>query len=165
MSSYSYYYVKTIVEDGRPQKTYKFAKGYPVQATKDAWSTLGRYNLLSRLLRGGLSGSGDVHHPANTTFKESLIRESGSMWCTCKQAPVYWRRVSEIVRAVEKGRDRVNLTGYASQCITYHTLVRVHFGTIACSTKSVSSGVVICDQVFELRPELREKSVNTFVIR
>ncbi|EGI66071.1 hypothetical protein G5I_05463 [Acromyrmex echinatior] len=69
MSNYSYYYVKTIVEDGRPLKTYKFAKGYPVQATKDAWSTLGRYNLLSRLLRGGLSGSGDVHHPANTTFK------------------------------------------------------------------------------------------------
>ncbi|KYM86513.1 hypothetical protein ALC53_03973 [Atta colombica] len=69
MSNYSYYYVKTIVEEGRPPKTYKFAKGYPVQATKDAWSTLGRYNLLSRLLRGGLSGSGDVHHPANTTFK------------------------------------------------------------------------------------------------
>lgn len=42
---------------------------YPDQATKDAWSTVGRYNLLSRLLRGGLSGSGDVHHPANTTFK------------------------------------------------------------------------------------------------
>ncbi|EFN68379.1 hypothetical protein EAG_10352 [Camponotus floridanus] len=69
MSSYSYYYVKTIVEDGQPSKTYKFAKGYPVQATKDAWATLGRYNLSSRLLRGGLSGSGDVYHPANTTFK------------------------------------------------------------------------------------------------
>lgn len=36
---------------------------------RQAWSTVGRYNLLSRLLRGGLSGSGDVHHPANTTFK------------------------------------------------------------------------------------------------
>lgn len=42
---------------------------YPVPSMKDAWSTVGRYNLLSRLLRGGLSGSGDVYHPANTTFK------------------------------------------------------------------------------------------------
>ncbi|XP_020282743.1 calpain-A-like isoform X2 [Pseudomyrmex gracilis] len=48
---------------------------YPAQATQDAWSTLGHYNLLTRSLRGGLSGSGDVHHPANTVFK---LGEKGS---------------------------------------------------------------------------------------
>ncbi|CAD1471462.1 unnamed protein product, partial [Heterotrigona itama] len=38
----------------------------------DTWSTHGRYNLSSRLLRGGLSGSGDVHHPANAVFKSPI---------------------------------------------------------------------------------------------
>ncbi|XP_067210079.1 uncharacterized protein [Linepithema humile] len=85
MMSYSYYYVKTIVEDGQPSKTYKFAKGCPTQATKDAWSTVGRYNLLSRLLRGGLSGSGDVHHPANTTFKIQHISEPKSRGCSTEE--------------------------------------------------------------------------------
>ncbi|XP_020282744.1 calpain-A-like isoform X3 [Pseudomyrmex gracilis] len=75
MFNYSYYYVKTIIENGKPRKTYKYAKGYPAQATQDAWSTLGHYNLLTRSLRGGLSGSGDVHHPANTVFK---LGEKGS---------------------------------------------------------------------------------------
>jgi len=69
-----FYSVRTLLRQHffmyfRLKKKNKFLLSYPVQATKDAWSTLGRYNLLSRLLRGGLSGSGDVHHPANTTFK------------------------------------------------------------------------------------------------
>ena len=40
-----------------------------VQVPQDLWRTAGRYNLLTRHLRGGISGSGDVHHPANVVFK------------------------------------------------------------------------------------------------
>ncbi|XP_076650291.1 uncharacterized protein LOC143357653 [Halictus rubicundus] len=71
MSNYSYYYVKTIIDDADKPKTYKFLKGNPAlfQPPGDTWSTHGRYNLLSRLLRGGLSGSGDVYHPGNAIFK------------------------------------------------------------------------------------------------
>lgn len=71
MVNYSYYYVKTI-GDTDNAKTYKFLKGnaeLPKEAPKDVWSTIGRYELRSRLLRGGLSGSGDVYHPATVTFK------------------------------------------------------------------------------------------------
>lgn len=39
----------------------------------DVWQTRGRYNLLSRPLRGGLSGSGDIHHPATVTFKVCIF--------------------------------------------------------------------------------------------
>ncbi|KOX69791.1 hypothetical protein WN51_05077 [Melipona quadrifasciata] len=69
--NYSYYYVKVIADDSNNLRTYKFLKGDPTlfQSPEDTWSTHGRYNLLSRLLRGGLSGSGDVHHPANAVFK------------------------------------------------------------------------------------------------
>nr|KAF7402225.1 hypothetical protein H0235_015561 [Vespula pensylvanica] len=71
MVNYSYYYVKTIGDDSENPKRYKFLKGNTkLQETpKDVWSTIGRYELRSRLLRGGLSGSGDVYHPANVTFK------------------------------------------------------------------------------------------------
>ncbi|XP_076637033.1 uncharacterized protein LOC143349572 [Colletes latitarsis] len=71
MSNYSYYYVKTIADDADAARTYKFLKGNPTlfQPPEDTWFTYGRYNLLTRLLRGGLSGSGDIHHPANTVFK------------------------------------------------------------------------------------------------
>ncbi|XP_076176529.1 calpain A isoform X2 [Ptiloglossa arizonensis] len=77
MSNYSYYYVKTIADGTNNARTYKFLKGNPTlfQPPEDTWSTYGRYNLLTRLLRGGLSGSGDVHHPANTVFK---LGEKGS---------------------------------------------------------------------------------------
>lgn len=40
-----------------------------IDLPQQTWTTRGRYNLLSRQLRGGLSGSGDVHHPANIIFK------------------------------------------------------------------------------------------------
>ncbi|KAL2739036.1 calpain-A-like isoform X1 [Vespula squamosa] len=71
MVNYSYYYVKTIGHDSENPKIFKFLKGNTkLQETpKDVWSTIGRYELRSRLLRGGLSGSGDVYHPANVTFK------------------------------------------------------------------------------------------------
>ncbi|XP_015187104.1 PREDICTED: uncharacterized protein LOC107072038 [Polistes dominula] len=71
MVNYSYYYVKTIGEDSDNAKTYKFMKGNTKlhETPKDVWSTIGRYGLRSRLLRGGLSGSGDVYHPANVIFK------------------------------------------------------------------------------------------------
>ncbi|KAK2583932.1 hypothetical protein KPH14_001194 [Odynerus spinipes] len=70
MVNYSYFYVKTI-GDTENAKTYKFLKGNTKlqEVPKDIWSTLGRYELRSRLLRGGLSGSGDVYHPATATFK------------------------------------------------------------------------------------------------
>lgn len=71
MSNYSYYYVKVIDDGTNKAKTYKFLKGNPTlfKPPEDTWSTYGRYNLLSRLLRGGLSGSGDIYHPANAIFK------------------------------------------------------------------------------------------------
>ncbi|KOC67355.1 hypothetical protein WH47_09272 [Habropoda laboriosa] len=71
MSNYSYYYVKTVADGTDNSRTYKFQKGNPslFKPPEDTWSTYGRYNLLSRLLRGGLSGSGDIHHPANAVFK------------------------------------------------------------------------------------------------
>lgn len=56
-----------------------------------------------------------------------------------------------------------SLTGYASQCTTYHTLVR--FDTTACGAESISSGIIIIrSQVFESRPELRENCIP-FVTR
>ncbi|XP_043515120.1 calpain-A-like isoform X3 [Frieseomelitta varia] len=75
--NYSYYYVKVVADDSNNLRTYKFIKGNPTlfKSPEDTWSTHGRYNLLSRLLRGGLSGSGDVHHPANAVFK---LGEKGS---------------------------------------------------------------------------------------
>ncbi|XP_026669573.1 calpain-A isoform X2 [Ceratina calcarata] len=77
MSNYSYYYVKVIGNDTENSRTYKFLKGDRTlfKPPEDTWSTHGRYNLLTRLLRGGLSGSGDVHHPANAVFK---LGEKGS---------------------------------------------------------------------------------------
>ncbi|XP_076675847.1 calpain A isoform X1 [Andrena cerasifolii] len=77
MSNYSYYYVKTILDGTDNPRTYRFLKGNPTlfNTPEDTWSTHGRYNLLSRLLRGGLSGSGDIHHPANAVFK---LGERGS---------------------------------------------------------------------------------------
>nr|XP_033330561.1 calpain-A isoform X3 [Megalopta genalis] len=77
MSKYSYYYVKTIIDDTDKPRTYRFLKGDPTlfQPPEDTWSTHGRYSLLSRLLRGGLSGSGDVYHPGNAVFK---LGERGS---------------------------------------------------------------------------------------
>ncbi|XP_076750450.1 calpain A isoform X2 [Xylocopa sonorina] len=77
MSNYSYYYVKVIADGTDKARTYKFLKGNPTlfKPPEDTWSTYGRYNLLSRLLRGGLSGSGDVYHPGNAIFK---LGEKGS---------------------------------------------------------------------------------------
>ncbi|XP_029032114.1 calpain-A-like isoform X2 [Osmia bicornis bicornis] len=77
MLNYSYYYVKAIRDSDDNSRIYKFLKGNPTlfKPAEDTWSTYGKYNLLSRLLRGGLSGSGDIHHPAKALFK---LGEKGS---------------------------------------------------------------------------------------
>nr|XP_034171888.1 calpain-A-like isoform X2 [Osmia lignaria] len=77
MLNYSYYYVKAIRDSDDNSRIYKFLKGNPTlfKPPEDTWSTYGKYNLLSRLLRGGLSGSGDIHHPAKALFK---LGEKGS---------------------------------------------------------------------------------------
>ncbi|XP_034934102.1 calpain-A isoform X2 [Chelonus insularis] len=77
MPNYSYFYVRAVSDDDGKVKTEKFLKGNPelLGLPQGVWNTLGRYNLLSRHLRGGLSGSGDVLHPAYATFK---LGERGS---------------------------------------------------------------------------------------
>ncbi|XP_046752053.1 calpain-A isoform X8 [Diprion similis] len=78
MPNYSYFYTKAVIGDGGDVKTYKFQSGNPAlhgMPADDVWSTSGRYRLISRLLQGGLSGSGDVYHPANAIFK---LGERGS---------------------------------------------------------------------------------------
>lgn len=45
-------------------------------------------------------------------------------------------------------RDRANLTGYASQCTTYHTLVHIYFGTTTCAARSVSSRAIVYNRRF-----------------
>lgn len=104
-------------------------------------------------------------------IRESLIRRSGSMRCTCKQATRIsaprWRRGWSSGGWRGKGpvgsETRANLTGYASQCITYHTLVRVHFGTTTCTAVSFGD-IIIHNQVFELRPKLHEK-IGSYILR
>ncbi|XP_046433836.1 calpain-A-like isoform X4 [Neodiprion fabricii] len=78
MPNYSYFYTKAVLGDNGDVKTYKFQTGNPAlhgMPADDVWSTSGRYRLISRLLQGGLSGSGDVYHPANAIFK---LGERGS---------------------------------------------------------------------------------------
>lgn len=80
------------------------------------------------------------------------------MRCTHKQtrisAPLQrHREVEGKGQLVPKQSE--SLTGYASQCTTYHTLVRVRFDTTACGAESVTSGIIIIrSKVFESRPEL-----------
>ncbi|XP_046626929.1 calpain-A-like isoform X4 [Neodiprion virginianus] len=78
MPNYSYFYTKAVLGDDGDVKTYKFQTGNPAlhgMPADDVWSTSGRYRLISRLLQGGLSGSGDVYHPAHAIFK---LGERGS---------------------------------------------------------------------------------------
>ncbi|KAK0087799.1 hypothetical protein PV325_014054 [Microctonus aethiopoides] len=71
MPNYSYLYIRAVTDEDGNIKTEKFLKGNPelLGLPKDIWETRGRYNLSSRQFRGGLSGSGDVYHPANITLK------------------------------------------------------------------------------------------------
>ncbi|XP_011304756.1 uncharacterized protein [Fopius arisanus] len=72
MPNYVYFYVRAVSDDKGNVKTERFVKGNAEllgQVPDDVWGTLGRYNLLSRNLRGGLTGCGDIHHPARVTFK------------------------------------------------------------------------------------------------
>ncbi|XP_015111239.1 uncharacterized protein LOC107037283 [Diachasma alloeum] len=73
MPNYVYFYVRAVSDDNGNVKNEKFVRGnaelLDVQIPGDLWGTLGRYNLLSRNLRGGLTGCGDIHHPAKVTFK------------------------------------------------------------------------------------------------
>ncbi|XP_044589127.1 calpain-A-like isoform X8 [Cotesia glomerata] len=77
MTKFAYFYVRAVQDDHGKLKTDKFVKGDPelLGLPQDVWNTRASYNLLSRHLRGGLSGSGDVYHPGKATFK---LGERGS---------------------------------------------------------------------------------------
>ncbi|XP_015594783.2 uncharacterized protein LOC107267489 isoform X2 [Cephus cinctus] len=70
-----YFYTRAIESNNGDIKTTKFFKGDPalLKLPDDVWETLGKYRLLSRVLRGGISGSGDVLHPANAVFKIKYV--------------------------------------------------------------------------------------------
>nr|CCQ71380.1 hypothetical protein CcPL8.016 [Cotesia congregata] len=74
MTKFAYFYVRAVQDDHGKLKTDKFVKGDPelLGLPQDVWNTRASYNLLSRHLRGGLSGSGDVYHPGKATFKVSF---------------------------------------------------------------------------------------------
>ncbi|XP_074099378.1 calpain A isoform X4 [Cotesia typhae] len=77
MTKFAYYYVRAVQDNHGKLKTDKFVKGDPelLGLPQDVWNTRACYNLLSRHLRGGLSGSGDIYHPGKATFK---LGEKGS---------------------------------------------------------------------------------------
>ncbi|XP_023725351.1 calpain-A isoform X4 [Cryptotermes secundus] len=75
---YSYFYSKAIADDDGDMHTYNFRRGDPRMGDggqSDAFWTRGSYRLLSRLLKGGISGSSNLYHPAHAIFR---LGEKGS---------------------------------------------------------------------------------------
>ncbi|XP_021935906.1 calpain-A-like isoform X2 [Zootermopsis nevadensis] len=75
---YSYFYSKAVADNDGNVRTYNFRKGDPRVADagqSDVFWTRGTYRLLSRLLKGGCSGSGDVFHPAHAIFRSRAMGE------------------------------------------------------------------------------------------
>ncbi|XP_069668672.1 calpain-A isoform X4 [Periplaneta americana] len=75
---YSYFYSKSIADPEGNVRHYNFRKGDPSVGEfgpPDLFWTRGTYRFLTRLLKGGCSGSGDVYHPAHAIFR---LGERGS---------------------------------------------------------------------------------------
>ncbi|XP_058806416.1 uncharacterized protein LOC131672901 [Phymastichus coffea] len=74
MSNYCFYYAREVqLETNGLTRIDKFFKGNPrlLGLAEDAKRTFGKYRLQARPLKGGLSGTGDVHHPAKVVVKRS----------------------------------------------------------------------------------------------
>ncbi|XP_016839302.1 calpain-B isoform X3 [Nasonia vitripennis] len=86
MTDYCYYYMRALrIERFGPARIDKFMRGNPqlLGLPEDEFRTSSKYRLQSRPLTGGLSGTGDVHHPAKSIFKlgerGSGIRPTGTV--------------------------------------------------------------------------------------